>query len=199
MKRYILSLFILLLTSFLAQAEQYLIDTEKAHAFIDFRIQHLGYSWISGRFNNFTGNFSYDENNPNQSKVEVDIDIASIDTNHAERDKHLRSNKYFNVDSYPKASFRSTLFEQNQDGTALLTGNLSLHGVTKQLKINVKQVGHGPDPWSNHRRGFIGTTQFTISDYGINVTNLGPSSQVVFMTLSVEGIRLQSVFPPLLH
>ncbi len=91
MKRYILSLFILLLTSFLAQAEQYLIDTEKAHAFIDFRIQHLGYSWISGRFNNFTGNFSYDENNPNQSKVEVDIDIASIDEDiSTEKKKNLQ-------------------------------------------------------------------------------------------------------------
>ena len=73
-----------------AQAADYVIDTKGAHAFIQFKIAHLGYSWLLGRFNTFSGEFSYDENNPAASRVKVDIDVASLDSNHAERDKHLR-------------------------------------------------------------------------------------------------------------
>jgi polyisoprenoid-binding protein YceI len=189
MKKSFLGLVLLLLSSVSAQADNYQIDTEKAHAFIDFRIQHLGFSWMSGRFNTFSGNYSYDENNPDTAQVEVDIDVTSIDTNHAERDKHLRGEKFLNVDEFPKASFKSTSFEQAEDGNAVLTGDFTLHGVTKSIKIDVEPVGHGDDPWGGFRRGFTGTTQFTISDYGIDVSKLGPSSQVVFLTLSIEGIR----------
>lgn len=189
MKKSLLGFLTLLLSSFAAHAEYYQIDTEGSHAFIEFRIQHLGFSWMSGRFNTFTGNYSYDENNPSAAQVEVDIDVESIDSNHAERDKHLRGEKYLDTDAFPKASFKSTSFEQSEDGTAVLTGDFTLHGVTKEITIDVEPVGHGVDPWGGYRRGFLGKTQFTISDYGIDVAKLGPSSQVVFLTLSVEGIR----------
>ena len=190
MKKYVsICLFLLSAISFPVQAEYYQIDTEGAHAFIEFRIQHLGFSWMSGRFNSFTGNYSYDENNPSTAKVEVEIDVASIDSNHAERDKHLRGDKFLDADAFPKASFKSIAFDQAKDGTAVLTGNFTLHGVTKQIEINIEPVGHGLDPWGGYRRGFVGTTQFTIADYGIDVAKLGPSSQVIFLTLSIEGIR----------
>lgn len=172
-----------------AHADYYQIDTDKAHAFIDFRIQHLGFSWMSGRFNTFTGNFSYNEQNPGAASVEVTIDVASIDTNHAERDKHLRGDKYLDTDQFPKAYFKSTSFEQKDDGTAVLIGDFTLHGVTKPLKIDVEFVGHGADPWMGYRRGFVGTTEFKIADFGIDVSQLGPSSQVIYLTLSLEGIR----------
>ncbi|MCB1736569.1 MAG: YceI family protein, partial [Gammaproteobacteria bacterium] len=86
----ILSLILLLALTPLAHADKYQIDTKGAHAFIQFRIKHLGYSWLYGRFNTFDGWFSYDEANPDASQVEVNIDTASVDSNHAERDKHLR-------------------------------------------------------------------------------------------------------------
>jgi len=70
-------------------AENYVIDTAKNHAFIQFRISHLGFSWMLGRFNTFEGNFTYDEKNPSNNRVGIKIDVASIDTSHAERDKHL--------------------------------------------------------------------------------------------------------------
>ena len=197
MKKYLsICLFLLSGMSFSAQAEYYQIDTEKTHAFIDFRIQHLGFSWMSGRFNTFTGNYSYDENNPAKAKVELEIDVASIDTNHAERDKHLRGDKFLDTDAFPKAFFKSTSFEQAEDGTALLTGDFTLHGVTNQINIDVKPVGQGLDPWGGYRRGFVGTTQFTIADYGIDVAKLGPSSQVIFLTLSIEGIRRSATDSP---
>lgn len=169
-------------------AAKYVIDTEGSHAFVQFRIQHLGYSWLSGRFNTFSGSFEYDENNPDKASVQVEIDTASVDSNHAERDKHLRDEDFLDVKKFPKARFESTSFEDNGDGTAVLKGDLTLHGVTKPVTIDVEHIGHGPDPWGGYRRGFEGTTRIALADYNINY-NLGPKSKEVELTLSVEGIR----------
>ncbi len=87
-----------------ALAETYVIDTAKAHASIHFRIKHLGYSWLYGRFDDFSGSFSYDEADPGASRVDVTIKTASVDSNEAERDKHLRSSEFLNVARYPEAS-----------------------------------------------------------------------------------------------
>lgn len=172
----------------LAAAEDYVIDTKGAHAFIQFRIKHLGYSWLLGRFNEFSGTFSYDENNPEASKVSVVINMASVDTNHAERDKHLRGKDFFDVEKYPEARFVSTGFKDNGDGTAVLTGELTLKGVTRPVTIDVKHVGHGPDPWGGYRRGFEGRTTITLRDFNIDF-DLGPASRQAELFLSVEGIR----------
>lgn len=172
----------------LLQAADYVIDTEKAHAFIQFRIKHLGYSWLLGRFNDFDGSFSYDEADPAASKVEVTIRTASIDSNHAERDKHLRGKEFLEVDKFPQATFVSSGFKENDDKTAALTGKLTLHGVTRPVTIDVKPVGHGPDPWGGKRRGFEGTTRLKLADYNIDF-DLGPAAREVELFLSVEGIE----------
>lgn len=170
------------------QAADYVIDTKGAHAYIQFKIQHLGYSWLSGRFNDFSGKFSYDEQNPAAAAIHVDIDPASIDSNHAERDKHLRGEDFLHVEEYPKSRFVSTAYQETSDGKGILKGDFTLHGVTKPITIEVSQVGHGPDPWGGYRRGFVGTTEFKLKDYGIDY-DLGPASQTVHLELSVEGIR----------
>ena len=172
----------------LVQAADYLIDTEKAHAFIQFRIKHLGYSWLLGRFNDFDGSFSYDEADPAASRVEVTIRTASIDSNHAERDKHLRGEDFLDVDKFPQAAFVSTGFTENEDKSAVLTGNLTLRGVTRPVSIAVKPVGHGPDPWGGKRRGFEGATTLKLADYDIDF-DLGPAAREVELFLSVEGIE----------
>jgi len=102
----------------LVQAADYVIDTKGAHAFIQFKIQHLGYSWLYGRFNQFGGNFSYDPANPKSNAITVEIDMASVDTNHAERDKHIRSEDFLNTDKFPKATFVSTAYQDNGNGKA---------------------------------------------------------------------------------
>lgn len=172
----------------LSMADEYLIDTKGAHAFIQFRINHLGYSWLLGRFNNFSGSFRYDEKNPAASTVNVVIKTDSIDSNHAERDKHLRGEDFLNVAKYPEARFISTSFKDSGDGTAILIGNLTLHGMTRSITIDVKHIGHGPDPWGGYRRGFEGTTTLKLADYNITY-NLGPASREVELFLSIEGVR----------
>jgi len=169
-------------------AADYVIDTKKAHAFIQFRVQHLGYSWLYGRFNDFDGKFSYDEANPENASVEVNIKTSSVDSNHAERDKHLRGKDFLNVGKYPQAKFVSTGYIQAKDGNGTLKGKLTLNGVTKPLEIAVQFIGAGDDPWGGYRRGFQGTTKFAMADFGI-MKNLGPKSKDVEMILSVEGIK----------
>jgi len=169
-------------------ADDYIIDTKGAHASIKFRVQHLGYSWLYGRFNDFSGKFSYDEKQPEKASVEVTINTSSVDSNHAERDKHLRSDDFLNVAKYPEAKFVSTGYSQGKDGNGVLKGNLTLHGVTKPLEIAVEFIGAGDDPWGGYRRGFEGKTSFTMADFGI-MKNLGPKSKDVELILSVEGIK----------
>ncbi|GAA5524907.1 protein YceI [Microbulbifer aestuariivivens] len=172
-----------------AQAAEYVIDTKGAHAFIQFRIKHLGYSWLYGRFDDFSGSFQYDENNPEASSINVNIDVNSLDSNHAERDKHLRGEDFLFVEKYPSATFKSTRYEVTGDGKGKLSGDLTLRGITKPITIDVTHIGGGQDPWGGYRQGFTGTTEFALKDFGIDY-NLGPASQTVEMILDVEGIRL---------
>ena len=168
-------------------AKEYQIDTKGAHAFILFQIKHMGFSWLSGRFNKFDGSFSYDEANPNDSSVEVTIDVASIDSMHAERDKHLRGDKYLNVDKYPQAKFVSSSFTDKGDGKAVMKGELTLHGVTKEIAIDVEHIGSGKSPWSKgEHAGFRGTVALKLEDFGMR--SMGPGNEHVYMTLDIEGI-----------
>lgn len=169
-----------------ASAADYKLDD--SHSFIQFRIQHLGFSWLYGRFNTLEGSFSYDEASPESAKVTVDINVASIDSNHAERDKHLRGADFFDVAKYPESTFVSTGYKQTGKDKGRLTGNLTLHGVTKPVTIEVSHMGQGDDPWGGYRRGFSGVTTITLADFGMDY-DLGPASRTAELMLSIEGIR----------
>lgn len=171
-----------------AFADTYTIDTKGAHAFIQFRVQHLGFSWLYGRFNEFGGTFDYDEAAPEKAKIEVNIKTASVDSNHAERDKHLRSADFLDVEQYPDAKFVGSDLTLGDDGMGTLKGELTLHGVTKPVEISIQKIGGGKDPWGGYRVGFEGRTRFAMADFGIT-KSLGPKSKDVEMILSVEGIR----------
>jgi len=189
MKKLILTTLLMMgLSASPTYAANYVVDTKGAHAFIQFKIKHLGYSWLLGRFNRFDGQFSYDENNPSAAKITINIDPASIDTNHAERNKHLRSDDFLDVDKFPTAKFVSTSYTAKENGKATITGNLTMHGVTKMISIDVEEIGAGKDPWGGYRRGFAGSTTLTLKDFNIKM-DLGPASRQVEMFLSIEGIK----------
>lgn len=168
-------------------AADYTIDKEGAHAGISFRIKHLGYSWLSGRFDDFSGSFTFDENAPENSTVSVEINTASINSNHGQRDNHLRSGDFLDTGFFETASFNSTAMEISGE-TAMITGDLTLHGVTKSITINAEYVGAGDDPWGGYRAGFTGTTTLTLADFDMNF-NLGPASTEVHLILDIEGVR----------
>lgn len=170
-----------------ASAADYKIDKQGQHAFVQFRIQHLGYSWLYGTFRDFDGSFTFDEADPSKDKVNVTINTNSVDTNHAERDKHLRSAEFLNVAKFAQATFVSTAVKK--DGDELdITGNLTLNGVTKPVTLEAKKLGEGKDPWGGYRAGFEAETKIALKDFNIK-TDLGPASQDVQLMISVEGIR----------
>ncbi len=182
--------FALLSTPIKANADNYLIDTKGMHAFIQFRVQHLGYSWLYGRFNSFRGKFSYDVSSPQKTSLEVTIDTKSVDSNHAERDKHLRGRDFLDVAKFPQAKFISTRYIPQTKDKGILQGNLTLHGITKPISIAVESIGAGNDPWGGYRRGFEGKTKFAMADFGLT-QNLGYKSKNVELTLSIEGVKLR--------
>jgi len=175
-------------SSLTATAADYVIDTKGMHAAINFRIQHLGYSWLYGQFRDFTGQFSFDENSPDAGSVTVNIDTTSIDSNHAERDKHLRGDDFLAVDKFPEATFTSTSVDLDSDGNGTISGELTLKGNTRPVTLDVQGIGAGDDPWGGYRRGFEATTELALADFGIDY-NLGPASENVELILSIEGIR----------
>ncbi len=168
-----------------AQAADYEIDP--AHSFVEFKIQHLGYSWLYGRFNGVSGNFKYDADKPAASAVDVTVDTTTIDSNHAERDKHLRGGDFLNAKKFPKATFKSTGYKGDANG-GTLAGVLTLHGVEKPIEIDMKKVGEGADPWGGYRAGFVGTYKMTPKDFGMEY-DLGPASASLELELGVEGVR----------
>ncbi|MGD8231804.1 YceI family protein [Vibrio sp. TRT 1302] len=169
-----------------ASAADYMIDTKGAHASVNFKVSHLGYSFIKGRFNKFDGEFSYDPANVAASKVMVNVDTTSLDSNHAERDKHIRSSDFIDASKYSTATFTSTSVVDKGDGKLAVNGELNLHGVTKPITIDAEFIGAGQDPWGSERAGFYGTTRLELADFNIAV--MGTSSYVD-MELHVEGVK----------
>ena len=170
-----------------AVAAEYEIDIEGMHAAIQFRIIHLGYSVLTGRFNDFGGSFTWDKDNPEASSINVTIQTASLDSNHAERDKHLREADFLDVEKYPEATFKSTKYNGDAAG-GKLDGILTLHGVSKPITIDIEFIGEGDDPWGGYRAGFEGNVTLRRSDFGM-MYDLGPRSDEMELDLYIEGVR----------
>jgi polyisoprenoid-binding protein YceI len=174
-------------------AADYVVDKQGQHAFVNFKISHLGYSFIYGTFKDIDGKFSFDAAKPEDSKIEFNVNTASVFTNNAERDKHISSKDFLEVDKFAKATFVSTSVKstgKNADGkdTADVTGDLTIHGVTKPVVVKATFLGEGKDPWGGYRAGFEGTTSIKRSDFG-KMMDLGPQSDEVKLIISFEGVK----------
>ncbi|WP_346798508.1 YceI family protein [Halomonas sp. Bachu 37] len=172
-----------------AQADEYVLDTEGQHAFVQFKISHLGYSYILGSFEEFTGSFHYDPEDLEASEVEMEVQVNSLNTNHAERDRHLLSDDFLNAEEYPTATFTSTGFEPSGDNEGTLKGELTLHGQTQEIELPVTLLGEGEDPWGNYRAGFEGSTMLTLSDYDIDMSDFPEAMHELELYVTFEGIR----------
>ncbi|GHC30047.1 YceI family protein [Aidingimonas halophila] len=172
-----------------AQAADYVIDTEGQHAFIQFKISHLGYSYILGSFEEFSGEFSYDPDDVESSSVSIDVDVDSLNTNHGERDKHILSDDFLNAGEYPEATFRSTGFTSTGEGEGELEGDLTLHGETRSITMDVEHIGGGEDPWGDYREGFEGTTTLALDDFGIDMSDFPEVMHELELYVTFEGIR----------
>lgn len=176
-----------LLSAGQVMAADYVVDKEGQHAFVDFKISHLGYSYITGTFKDIDGKFSFDAAKPEDSKIEFNVHTASVFTNNAERDKHISSKDFLDVGKYADAKFVSTSVKSTGEKTADVTGDLTFHGVTKPVTFKATFIGEGKDPWGGERAGFNATTTVNLGDFGIK--GPGPASQTFDLDISLEGVK----------
>jgi polyisoprenoid-binding protein YceI len=149
-----------------ALASDWTIDS--AHSEADFKVRHMGISYVNGTLGTITGTIHLDESNISKSNVAVSIDVSQIETREPKRNGHLKSPDFFDVAKYPAVTFKSTHVTQESAGKLKVTGDLTMHGVTKSVVLSVE----GPsapvkDPWGNARIAATGTTQVDRRDYGL--------------------------------
>lgn len=173
------------LSPFLHGADTYKIDP--VHSSVGFGAMHLGVTNFYGRFDDISGTVVFDKENPAKSSVELSVKTDTVDTHEPKRDQHLKSPDFFNVKQFPVITFKSNKVEANGDSYKI-TGDFTLHGVTKPLTVEFKKGGEGKGMQGETRSG--GETRFTIkrSDFGMNFMQ-GVVGDEISVMLSLEGIK----------
>lgn len=168
------------------QVETYNLDP--VHSFSFFKVGHLGIGSVIGSFSDMSGTVVLDQDNPSNSSVDVVIKTASVNTHNDQRDADLRSEDFFDVKKYPTMEFKSTNVVKLDDGSYNVTGNFTLHGVTKSITVNAKMVGRGNDPITGGIRGaFEAAFSIKRSDYGMTYM-IPAAGDKVDITLTYEGV-----------
>ena len=141
---------------------------DPAHSAAHFSVRHMMIANVRGEFTKVSGTFSYDPQNPSSSTIEATIDVASIETRDPQRDGHLKSADFFDVEKFPTMTFKSTHVEPRGDGEFAVTGDLTLHGVSRPVTFAVSDLsGPGKDPWGNTRIGLTATAKINRKDFGL--------------------------------
>ena len=174
-----------------AEVETYMID--KIHSMANFKIRHL-FSKVSGTFSDVTGTIWLDRGNLEASRVDATINVYSVDTNHEKRDTHLLSQDFFHAEKYPIMRFINTSVKVTGENEGVMSGELTMHGVTRSVELVFTILGFGPDPWGGYRSGFEATTVLKRSDYGIDYglgeKGGGAVGDEVEVNILIEGIKL---------
>lgn len=152
---------------------------DPAHSAVQFKVKHLVISTVGGNFSKFDGTITAEGKDFEGSKVEFSVDVSSIDTNMAERDEHLRSPDFFDAEKHPELVFRSTSFDKNEIGDYLLTGDLSVKGITGRVEFNVLFGGTANDGYGNFKAGFEATTTISRKAFGLMWNDITEAGSVV--------------------
>lgn len=173
-------------------AEVFQVDT--AHASAQFKVRHLMVSNVRGELGPVSGELTLDPNDIARSRVAITIDVRGIDTRNADRDTHLKSPDFFDVAQYPSATFDSTRIEGRGGNEYTVTGDLTLHGVTRPVTLEVELSEAVADPWGNVKRGAAATGKINRKDFGLNWNAAMEAGGVVVgeqvdVTIELELVR----------
>lgn len=171
---------------------------DPAHTGVEFAVKHMMISTVKGRFADVSGTIVLDEADLSGSSVEVDIDAASIDTRQDQRDEHLRSSDFFDVQNHPKITFRSRRVESEGGGRFRVIGDLTIRGVTREVVLEATDEGRGMDPWGNEKAGFTAHTVIDRQDYGLTWNTALETGGIlvgneVKISLEVQAAKVQPV------
>lgn len=169
-------------------------EIDPTHSSAHFSIRHMMVSNVRGQFTKVSGTINYDSANPVNSLVEASIDAASIDTHDSQRDTHLKSGDFFDVEKYPTLSFRSKRIESHSGGGKVI-GDLTIHGVTREIALEVEgPTPENKDPWGKYRIGLSATTKLSRKDFGLTWNTTLETGGVlvgdeVKITIDIEAVR----------
>jgi polyisoprenoid-binding protein YceI len=162
-------------------------DIDAVHSRLGFAAKHAMVTTVRGEFNDYTAEIHLDEENVANSTARIEIDAASVDTGNTQRDDHIRTADFFEVEKHPKITFVSTSAAKTGDSTYLLTGDLTIRGTTKPVSIEFEQTGAAVDPWGNFRVGFEGKTKIDRTDWGVSFNApLGTGGLVISEKVTLE-------------
>ena len=179
----------------MADAEVYGIDN--SHSFANWTIRHV-VSKTSGTFNDIKGKILLDRADLSKSSVEARINVLSVNSSNPKRDEHIKKDEYLDAGKFAEMRFVSTKVEAKSQTEGVLTGNLTLHGVTKEISFPFKVLGFGTDPWGGYRTGIEAHTAIKASDYGF-AWPLKPNAPVgddIEITLLIEGVKNSPDYKP---
>ena len=151
-------------------AERTVWSIDPKHSAVEFAVKHMMFTTVRGRFKDFNGTIEVDENDPNRSTVKVEIAAASIDTGEPDRDKHLRSADFLDVEKHPRLTFRSKRIERaakKQGDRFTIVGDLTIRATTLEVTLECEYEGTGTDPWGGTRAGARATARIDRRDWGL--------------------------------
>lgn len=175
-----------------AWATDYKIDP--SHTSVGFKVKHLAISSVPGKFVDVKGSFSFDPAKIESAKAEAEIAVASIDTNEAKRDDHLKSPDFLDSTKFPSISFKSKQIQKVSASEFNAIGDLTIHGVSKPVTLKVTYGGSAKDPWGNERAAFLATTKISRKDFGLTWNKVLETGGLlvgedVEISLEVEGVK----------
>ena len=173
-------------------------NIDPSHSGAQFTVRHLVISKVRGTFERWQGAIDFDPDKPEASKVSVRIEAASIDTHEPNRDQHLRSAEFFDVENYPAITFESSKIERRGKDRYRVLGELTMRGVTRPVELDAEYLGAGKDPWGNERVGFFAKTAVNRKEFGLNWNQLIEGGGVVVsdqveISLDVQAIGAKAV------
>lgn len=173
---------------------------DASHTLVEFAVKHMMIATVKGRFGEVSGTIVLDEESLENSSVEVEIDAASIDTRSADRDAHLRSADFLDVENHPKLIFRSRRVESEGEGRFRVVGDLTIRGTTREVVLEVEDQGRGKDPWGGERAAFSARTEIDRTDFGLTWNAALETGGVlvsdrVRISLEVEAVRVAEPAP----
>ena len=143
----------------------YTIDYQ--HSDVGFSVRHMVFAKVRGHFTKWSADLAFDAADPAKSSLSVAIEAASIDTREPQRDAHLRSPDFLEAEKFPQLTFKSTKVEKTGDKKYVVSGDLTIRGVARPVKLDVEELGGGKDPWGNERVAFAAKTRINRGDYGL--------------------------------
>lgn len=167
---------------------------DPAHSSAEFAVRHMMVATVKGAFKSLSGTVDLDETKWENSRIEAEIDTATVDTGVADRDTHLRSADFFDVANHPKITFRSTAIEPEAEDRGKVHGEITIHGVTKPVSLDVSYLGEIKDPWGNRRRGYSAEATLNRKDFGMTWNMVLDTGGVlvgdkVKLTLDIETVE----------